>query len=81
MVTSELFSKEYVIEPALGVAEQLSGSDHQRKPVVTLRKSSECATSEIPVFVFGGNGLADDVGRTGPGKEVVVLVGVGRERR
>src|SRR5699024_12446105 len=36
---------------------------------------------EVPVVVFGVLGLADDIGRTRAGEEVVVLIAAGRERR
>src|SRR6201991_2691049 len=36
---------------------------------------------EGPVLVFGVNGLADHVRRARAGEEVVILVGVGRQRR
>ena len=44
------------------------------------RRRRECSL-EVPVVVFGGHGLADDVAGAGPREEVVVLVGVRRERR
>src|SRR5699024_10770609 len=37
--------------------------------------------SEVPVVVFGVLGLADDIGRSRTGEEVVVLIAAGRERR
>src|SRR5699024_10337562 len=35
--------------------------------------------SEVPVVVFGVLGLADDIGRSRTGEEVVVLITAGRE--
>ncbi len=42
----------------------------------TTQSFTHLAALEVPVLVFGVHGLADDVRGTGPGEEIVVLIGI-----
>src|SRR5699024_5753908 len=71
----------------------LSGEKrHEKRPGAAINRSSGPLTSpfqgrarsrvlEVPVVVFGVLGLADDIGRTRAGEEVVDLIAARRERR